>query len=194
MADLYNLLDGLEENEEQQEELVQEPQQAEEEWEEPVKEDSSALTEAAQRKLPSDEDEEDLQIGADLEDLSAPKQSVLDLPYTKLQSLWSQEIHSPELLPFDQENFDEISQALEEAEERIDTIAADGMTGDTNLDTLFASVLSVDIERVKFLFRDLLRVRLQKIEAHPLHMRTCVECMSDREVRVFSVKYVDFMR
>ena len=177
MADLYNLLDGLDEAHE--EELVEQQQ----EWEETEDQDlPPALAEAAKRKLPTEE-EEDFQVGAELDKLSTPTESVAELPYTKLQSLWAQEIRSPELLPFDKETIDEISQGIEEAEDRIDTLAAEGMTGNANMDSLFSSVLNVDLERVKYLFTDLLKLRLEKIEAHPLHMRENLDRMSDREVR-----------
>ena len=186
MADLYNLLDGLDEGqeqEEQEEELVEQ----QEEWEEPEEQDlPPALAEAAKRKLPSGEEaeeEEDYEVGADLADLSDPKESLAGLPYTKLQKLWSQEMHCPELLPFDNELFDTITSALEQAEERLEEVAVEGMTGNANLDNLFSSILSVDVQRAKFLYCDWLKLRLKKIEAYPLHMREKLDRMSDREVR-----------
>jgi hypothetical protein len=184
MADLYNLLDGLEESQDQPQEEEVEDQQQEQEWEEAEELDvPSALQEAAKRKLPTEDEDKDYELGADLAELSAPKQSLLDLPYTKLENMWSAEMHCPELLPFDQETFDDITRGLQETEERIEEHTAEGITGNATMDALFASLLSVDAERVKFLLCDLLKLRLQKIEAYPLHMREHVDRMTESEVR-----------
>jgi GINS complex subunit 4 len=196
MADLYNLLDEIDEPQEQPVQQ-QEEDLEDEEWQAADREEVDlppALQEAARKKLQgtpeatADEDER-----VDLEDFN-PEQSLEDLPYTQLQHLWTQEIHSPELLFYDDETIRGLTQAVEQQEEEIENMdspeyynendgAAGGGGNDKNMKALVQSVLKIDADRVKFLLSDVLRRRLTKIEEHPLHMRTLTDRMSDGEVR-----------
>jgi GINS complex subunit 4 len=189
MADLYNLLDEIDQPQEQEqpeEDLEDEQWQADrDELDLPP-----ALQEAARKKLqgtPETFDDEDERV--DLEDFN-PEQSLADLPYTHLQQLWTQEIHSPELLFYDDETIRGLTQAVEQQEEKIEhmdlpeynneynsTGAAGG--NEKNMKALVQSVLKIDADRVKFLLSDVLRRRLTKIEEHPLHMRTLTDRMSE---------------
>jgi len=167
MADLYHLLDEIEEPQEQQ--IVDENKEWNEEDRERVE-----LPDAFSQKdsAPETTDER-----VDLEDFAA-HESLQDLPYTKLQRMWTQELNSPELLPYDEETIQTLIEAVQQQEERSDDID----TGNANMDALLGSILKIDAERVKFLVSDLLKTRLKKIEAHPLHMREHIDRMSENEV------------
>jgi GINS complex subunit 4 len=200
MADLYNLLDEIDEPQEQpfqqQEEDLEDDSQNQSEWQDRDRDREQlelppALQEAARKKLmgtPDDETVADERV--DLEDL-VQEQSLADLAYTQLQHLWTQEIHSPELLFYDDETIRGLTQAVEQQEEDIENmnspesnIASGNGTNDNNMKALVQSVLKIDADRVKFLLSDVLRRRLGKIEEHPLHMRTLTDRMSDNEVRI----------
>jgi GINS complex subunit 4 len=197
MADLYNLLDEIDEPQEQP---VQEQEEdlEDEEWQAADNREEvdlpPALQEAARKKLQgTPENTADEEERVDLEDFN-PEQSLEDLPYTQLQHLWTQEIHSPELLFYDDETIRGLTQAVEQQEEDIENMdspdyynenngAGGGGGNDKNMKALVQSVLKIDADRVKFLLSDVLRRRLTKIEEHPLHMRTLTDRMSDGEVR-----------
>jgi hypothetical protein len=193
MADLYNLLDEIDEPQEQPFQQ-QEEDLEDEQWQSDREELDlpPALQEAARKKLqgtPETYDDEDERV--DLEDLNL-EQTLADLPYTQLQHLWTQEIHSPELLFYDDETIRGLTQAVEQQEEEIENMdlpeynnenGAAGGGNDKNMKALVQSVLKIDADRVKFLLSDVLRRRLTKIEEYPLHMRTLTDRMSDGEVR-----------
>jgi GINS complex subunit 4 len=191
MADLYNLLDEIDQPQEQQQE---EDLEGEQEWQADNDREEldlpPALQEAAQKKLEGTPDatyDEDERV--DLDDFN-PEISLEDLPYTHLQQLWTQEIHSPELLSYDDETIRGLTQAVEQQEEHIEDMDLpeyndehESTGNDKNMKALVQSVLKIDADRVKFLLSDVLRRRLTKIEEHPLHMRTLTDRMSDGEVR-----------
>jgi GINS complex subunit 4 len=190
MADLYNLLDEIDQPQDQQ----QEEDLQDEQWQADDREELDlppALQEAARKKLqgtPEPTYDEDERV--DLDDFN-PEVSLEDLPYTHLQQLWTQEIHSPELLFYDDETIRGLTQAVEQQEEHIENMdlpeysdePGAGGGNDKNMKALVQSVLKIDADRVKFLLSDVLRRRLTKIEEHPLHMRTLTDRMSDGEVR-----------
>jgi hypothetical protein len=183
MADLYNLdeeIDALQEN--------QESPNVEEEWETENAEEielPEALEEAAKRKLQTQDDT--YQAAAVVDDLEEKlfsgksskeqERQLESLQYTQLYQKWSQELLSPELLPYPEELVESIKSSLEQAEDNVVE------TGNPNMDALFTSIIRIDAERAKFLLADLLKLRLQKIQAHPLYMRSRVDRMSYAEVR-----------
>lgn len=158
MADLYNLLGELEEPQEQllhdEEEIPLEREQIE--LPVPTKE---AVVE------PDEEGESELE-------------SFDNELYMKLRTMWTQELYAPELLPYDEEAMASLVEALREHEDALDDQEP---TGD-HVDALLQSVHKIDIDRVKFLMADLVKLRLQKIERYPLHMRNLTERMSASEV------------
>ena len=101
-------------------------------------------------------------ILADLDAQSAPQES------TDLQHLtrnWIAERCAPELLPYPTELMDRV---LSRISTQISTIedATGNMDPKTNFKLI---VLQTELERFKFLVRSLLRARIAKIDAHPLH-------------------------
>jgi hypothetical protein len=168
MADLYHLLDEVE---------TQEPEESQD-WEQQDREYLQVppeLQDAAQKRFePTPMDER-----VDLDDFLQSESEVL---YNKLQSLWSQEINAPEILSYDSETVEGLTNALRQQEELIDNGEVD--TGNTNVDALTESILKVDADRAKFLLSDLLKMRLQKIEEYPLHMRENGDRLSEKEVSV----------
>jgi len=193
MADLYNLQidEALEEHESQhkQHETSQDDEIGQE-WDREGQDRDrlelpAALEEAEERRkqqgTPEATDER-----VDLEDVlrqSSAEEDAADLPYSRLKTLWTQELDSPELLPHDEETVRTLTEALKLQEERIEDVQAFGTTGNANLDALTASLLRVDADRVKFVLCSLMRERLRKLEEHPLHyaQERYAERMSDEE-------------
>lgn len=200
MADLYNLLDGI--NESQQEEdhdlgpTLEEGKDESEEWDLQDRERLElppALAEAERRKLQhvaDDEGElEEEEEVVNLKDLEAERESLQDLPYMQLRQFWSQELHSPELLPYPEAVLTQLTEAVKKQENRLEEFAEnEATTGDSNMDSLIASLLRIDADRANFLICDSLKQRLFKIEDHPLYMREKLDCMSDKEVRAINEK------
>jgi len=184
MADLYNLDDEILNNELDQQEEDQELDDvaaAAEDWDNQSDREEIELPDvlAAKQNLET-EDEPAL----DLQDFAVKStQQLQDLPYTCIYTAWSQECRSPELLPLDQETVLQMREAVAAADDHDENY--DELSGNVNMDALFKRILHIDTQRCKFLLADLLKRRLQKIEAHPLFMRTMVERMSEEEVCVW---------
>ena len=199
MADLYHLLDGLDEGPEQQQEQELLPEEEEEEeWGQGEAAATSstiipeALAEAARQKekgaaaataYQDDHDDENV-----MEQEQQQAELLENLAYTKLYKAWTQELHAPELLPFDAELFDEICEALQQQQERLESSSTqennynNNNTTNAHVCALLQSILAVDIERTQFLLANWLQERLRKIEAHPVYMRECIQQMSEQEV------------
>jgi DNA replication complex GINS protein SLD5 C-terminus len=202
MADLYNL-DAELENYSEHEELDQVDGQEDGEDVDSDKNDGNVpvpevLRQAAQRmkNLPSkqlDQSVEEEEEEDDIDDwqqsgvtLKATEQLLLDLTYHRLGKLWAQECHSPELVPLDHDTIAAMSEQLRSAAsgETINDIALqNAIAGNASMQALVESILRIDADRLKFLLADLLKRRLAKIEAHPLHMRSMTDRMSEHEVR-----------
>lgn len=99
--------------------------------------------------------------------------------YRTLKKGWQQEVACPELLPFDEDTVNTISQELGR---RDDIIAQLSEQAGTDVEALMESVMKVDMARAKFVLTDLCRTRISKIQEHPVHMRDLVGRMSDHEV------------
>jgi hypothetical protein len=168
MADLYNLLDELD-HDEQKEEIIQDEQ----EWEAPVETAvlPADLLDAQKRQLADNDRNED-----------AEKVLEEDTPYSRLRNVWSQELNSPELLPFDEDIFQAITELIEEWEEAVDQCEDDPVSA------LMASITSVQIERAKHVLCDWLATRLRKIEEYPFYIRdNKADCLSQTEVRTKTI-------
>jgi GINS complex subunit 4 len=120
-------------------------------------------------------------ILADLDAQSAPQES------TDLQSLtrhWVAERCAPELLPYPTGLMHRV---LSRISVQIETIedATGNMDPKTNFKLI---VLQTELERFKFLVRSLLRSRIAKIDAHPLHYSTMDDksLLSNDEVQYLS--------
>jgi hypothetical protein len=98
--------------------------------------------------------------------------------YGRIQHLWMQERHGPELLPYDEEAVEELKGRLEEQQDLVDSLESTGQA----VESLLSTLGQMDMDRAKFALSDWLTCRLAKIEAHPLYMRDCVDSMSDAEV------------
>ncbi len=161
MADLYHLEDeivdtGVVEDQEEDQENDWENEEAEE--------------------VPLVVDKDDLV--ADLEpepalELNEPQEVAENTVYHTLYQLWSQEKHSPELLPYEDDTIQELRTVLEEQ-----TVS----TGDANLDALLDSIQTIDRQRLKYLLADLLKTRLSKIERYYQFMEKQQGKMSESEV------------
>lgn len=174
MADLSNLLEELDQNNESN--IIENNDQ--QDWEE-AEEVDLQLRKPTIEDTAEDWTKESLEKDAS----TAQKEAIAALSYTKLKNLWTAEANCPELLPYDETVFAAIREQITEAEERIEEMTSDGPEENPLLNSLYVSILTVDLERTKFLLSDLLRRRLDKIEMFPLHMREHVDRMSNAEVR-----------
>merc|ERR1740138_435198 len=78
---------------------------------------------------------------------------------TRLYTRWQNEKYAPELLPFDKEVTENLCEVIEFVSENLeDERSADGEMPDPN-DAHFV-LRCVDLERVKYVLRDYLRIRL----------------------------------
>lgn len=169
MADLYNLLDDLDHDDPEQQEIIQEEQ----DWEEPV--DTAVLpadlVDAQKRQLAGND------TVVDDTDKVIQQQEEEDTPYSRLRFVWSQEVNSPELLPFDQEAFQSITELIEDWEDAVD------QCDDDPVSALMASLTSVQLERAKYVLCDWLATRLRKMEEYPFYIRDYkADCLSPNEV------------
>jgi GINS complex subunit 4 len=175
MADLYNLLDELDERQD-----------------EDVKGRESMETAATEQMMSEDwEDAEQVDVPAALQEASQgflKKPNMLDNEegalqeenevYQRLERNWLQERTCPELLQYDQELVEDYKIKFEDHQEWIDQLETSG----ESVDALLGTVAQVDLDRAKFVLSDWLTSRLVKIEAHPLHIREKVDHMSEAEV------------
>mmetsp|Transcript_76376 Transcript_76376/g.212169 ORF Transcript_76376/g.212169 Transcript_76376/m.212169 type:complete len:233 (+) Transcript_76376:124-822(+) len=86
---------------------------------------------------------------------------------TMLFLRWRNEKFAPELLPFDNEVANSICEVVEFVAETLDEERSDGNLLDPNDPDYF--LRCVDLERVKYVFRDYLRIRLWKLGQWPQH-------------------------
>lgn len=103
--------------------------------------------------------------------------------YNFIKNMWKQELASPEILPWFQDEVDLATNALEQQEENIAQINDSDNVGD--IEALMGSILKVDSDRTKFMLSDLMRTRLMKIQEHPLYLdaEEMDEILSDNELK-----------
>ncbi|CAB9527014.1 GINS protein SLD5 [Seminavis robusta] len=188
MADLSNLLDEVDDALGEEEDEVEVPNTQIASYED--NEDSDDNDDNADREhveLPAALEEFEQQqqgYGSEQEKHDEADQDLVELEtnenhhyYVKLKRLWQQELACPELLPLDEELVEAISDQIERQQAVIDDMGEE--PGD--IEALLGSVLKVDCDRAQFMLSDLLRMRLWKIQEHPLHMRDLVDRMSESE-------------
>mmetsp|Transcript_78445 Transcript_78445/g.230020 ORF Transcript_78445/g.230020 Transcript_78445/m.230020 type:complete len:235 (+) Transcript_78445:49-753(+) len=95
------------------------------------------------------------------------EEAFLNKDVTKLFMRWQNEKYAPEVLPFDREVAENISEVVEFVGENLEEERGEGDGQDPN-DTSFC-LRCVDLERIKFLLRDYLRIRLWKVSQWPQH-------------------------
>lgn len=85
----------------------------------------------------------------------------------QLMRRWQNEKYCPEILPFDQQIVEDLSEAIEFVNENLHEDMADGDSQDPNDPDYL--LRCIDYERVKYVLRDYLRIRLWKISQWPQH-------------------------
>jgi len=80
---------------------------------------------------------------------------------------WENEKYAPEILPFDQQNVEDLSEAIEFVNDALHEDQGDAETRDFN-DPDYC-LRCIDYERVKYVLRDYLRIRLWKVTRWPQH-------------------------
>mmetsp|Transcript_21058 Transcript_21058/g.32137 ORF Transcript_21058/g.32137 Transcript_21058/m.32137 type:complete len:240 (-) Transcript_21058:36-755(-) len=113
-----------------------------------------------------------------------------DAEYEQLKRWWTQELASPDLMPYDEECIDMHLDLLQGQEDIIDRLM-EGERGAAShsITALEVSVYRMEIDRLRFLLADLARCRLAKIEKYALHIRGSPEQL-DR----LSDKEIDYLR
>jgi len=103
---------------------------------------------------------------------------------------WKNEKYAPEILPFDQQNVEDLSEATEFVSEILHEEMADSEEKDPN-DPDYR-LRCIDHDRVKYVLRDYLRIRLWKITQWPQHYLEPdnIEVLSEAE-RTFLREYWD---
>lgn len=109
-----------------------------------------------------------------------------DAEYEQLKRWWTQELASPELMPYDEECIDMHLDLLHGQEDIIDRLL-EGERGAVShsITALEVSVYRMEIDRLRFLLADLARCRLTKIEKFALHIRDSrqqLDRLSDKEI------------
>ena len=185
MADLYHLLDELDEQADDDVAIKDSDRRLtastvataeSEEWDSPGEKLHVPLAlQEAQNKQHKDEDYNDNDIDIDMEEET---QHVENEICKRLHRHWTQERNCPELLEYDSSLVEELKEQFEERQEWIDRLEGSS----ESVDALMATLAQLDLDRSKFVLSDWLSRRLDKLEAHPLYMREKVDHMSDAEL------------
>mmetsp|Transcript_60183 Transcript_60183/g.130518 ORF Transcript_60183/g.130518 Transcript_60183/m.130518 type:complete len:235 (+) Transcript_60183:58-762(+) len=102
-----------------------------------------------------------LDEAADAED-----EPFLNRDVIKLLSRWRNEKYAPEVLPFDGEVVENLSEVVEFVSETLEDERAEEIQDPNDPD---CSLRRMDLERVKYVLRDYLRIRLWKLSQWPQH-------------------------
>lgn len=103
--------------------------------------------------------------GAGLHDPDDDKEEPANLELLELHRMWRNEKYAPELLPFNPTVVLNIAEVAEFVGEQLDEEKAED--ADPNDPSMV--LRSADLERVRYVLRDYLRIRLWKITQWPLH-------------------------
>ena len=184
MADLHHLLDEVLEPQRQEDEVEEQA----EEWDEEQREQltlPAALLEAERRKLNDTPDATEERL--DLGDVAGFHELEGETVYSKLQALWTRELFSPEIMPYDSDTVQAMTDALQDQDERIEQLQTQGLSENAHLDALMARILKIDSERSKFMLSGMLKRRLGKLEEYPLHMREHLDRLSELEASTIAL-------
>lgn len=96
---------------------------------------------------------------------SAEQEPFVNNDVPRLLLRWQNEKYAPELLPFDKEVVENVSEVVEYQSETLDEERADGEAMDPNNPS--HGLRCLDVERVKYVLRDYLRIRLVKMLQFP---------------------------
>jgi hypothetical protein len=201
MADLYNLLDELEDNNDY-DDAKQDPRRLTVETAVTERlsdddydgygDDVNTPTPQVPAALLEQEDSDNFYPGKTAIDQSTKgldrsndfdkcDQEQHDIPnelYGKLHQHWLQERHCPELLEYDEKVVQDLQDQFESRQQQADDL----VDSQEPVDVLMANLAQQDLDRAKFVLSDWLTHRLHKIESHPFHMREKIECMSQNEI------------
>lgn len=106
---------------------------------------------------------------------------------------WQNEKYAPEILPFDQQTVEDLSEATEFVSEMLYEERQDSESQDPN-DPDFG-LRCIDYERVRYVLRDYLRIRIWKLSQWPQHYLEPgnIEVLSDAE-RTFLKEFWDIKK
>ncbi|KAF2858830.1 GINS complex, Sld5 component [Piedraia hortae CBS 480.64] len=108
-----------------------------------------------------------------LDQVSTPVRPHNDLDLQEMVRAWVHERCSPDLLPYPSELIDRVMARMRQhAEMKADWHQVNALEEVAATDHFALVILQTDLERVKFLLRSFVRVRLQKIDRYPHYYRT----------------------
>ena len=119
----------------------------------------------------------DLDALLDQTNESDDAKSLQQMAYQQLKTWWMQEVHAPELMPFQSDLLDSWMQHLqdtEDAEDKTDDTrhSNNKPTSQVALEAILKGIRHVDRQRVKFIVSNLLATRLQKLQKFHLYYST----------------------
>eukprot|EP00928_Gymnodinium_smaydae_P097039 TRINITY_DN8699_c0_g1_i1.p2 TRINITY_DN8699_c0_g1~~TRINITY_DN8699_c0_g1_i1.p2 ORF type:complete len:234 (-),score=74.32 TRINITY_DN8699_c0_g1_i1:192-893(-) len=124
-----------------------------------------------------------------LEDPASAEEELINKDVPTLYKRWQNEKYAPELLPFDKQVVDNISEVVEFVNDLLEDERTDNDLDPNDVDHLLRGY---DLERVRYVLRDYLRIRLWKITQWPQHYSepTNLVFLSDPE-KAFLREYVE---
>jgi len=202
MADLYNLLDELEDNNEY-DDSKQDPRRltaetavterlSDDDYDVFGNDDNTPTPEVPAALLEQDDSDDlypnktandqfskgGLDISNDLDKCDQDQHNIPNELYGRLHQHWLQERHCPELLEYDEKVIQDLEDQFEVRQQQADDL----VDSQEPVDVLMANLAQQDLDRAKFVLSDWLTHRLHKIESHPFHMREKIACMSQNEI------------
>jgi hypothetical protein len=184
MADLYHLLEEIEEQEEPLQTTESDAWELDENEPQNPPEVPPILLEAAQRRQQGGVQDDTNMDETNNDDLAIRERntgrlSLEDESFAKLKFLWIQEKQSPELLPIDADAIRVQMKRLQEQDDYIESLQAS-----CDLTSLTINMYKIDADRMRFVLTDLMRTRLRKLEEHALYnLREMTDRMTEEEVR-----------
>jgi len=127
-----------------------------------------------------------------------PSQQVTDEDYETIKHLWVQELNCAELLPYQHVQMEMLMELTEGQEHTLLDLQSgnDNSGTDINVDPTLASIAAgickMDMDRMKFLLSDLLRVRIEKIERYWMHLTTTMN--EDEMVQRMSIGEIEYLQ
>ena len=102
---------------------------------------------------------------------------------TNLVTIWRNEKLSQELLPYEENNINEVTSLIEKKEKELK---------DKKIDKNVRYYIEIDIQRIKFIIKDYLRIRLMKIEKYLFYLlkNNKIDILSQNEIK-FAAELMD---
>ncbi|KAJ6839685.1 DNA replication complex GINS protein SLD5 [Iris pallida] len=112
----------------------------------------------------------------------------------RLKRAWRNEKASPDILHFHSELVQEATEEIQKLEEAVEAFTENGAKAENGVDELIVSLYQMDLDRMLFLLRSYLRMRLQKIEKYTIHvLKTNLRDRLSEQEKTFAERCADIM-